>query len=113
MVSVREDLPFVDLTQRYSSCYSATVGEPARLRQEVGPGPFGNFLELRQCEVRRIPLPRTWVNKGGGTLRLTSSALARLAGYCYLSCLRKRRSRLKRQPRVVCCSLDHSQVSPG
>ena len=23
-----------------------------------------NFLELRQCEVRRIPLLSTWVNKG-------------------------------------------------
>jgi hypothetical protein len=22
-----------------------------------------NFLELRACEVRRIPIPRTWVNK--------------------------------------------------
>src|SRR5215203_6430540 len=32
-----------------------------------------NFLELRQCEVRRIPLPRTWVNKGLSSLvcRLT------------------------------------------
>jgi hypothetical protein len=23
-----------------------------------------NFSELRQCELRRITLPRTWVNKG-------------------------------------------------
>jgi hypothetical protein len=23
-----------------------------------------NFGELRQCELRRIPIPRTWVNKG-------------------------------------------------
>jgi len=65
----------VDLTQRYSSCYCATVGEPARLPQEVGAcrqdtnpavglGPFGNFLELRHGEeVRRICLLGTWVNK--------------------------------------------------
>src|SRR5215210_2506526 len=25
-----------------------------------------NFRELRKGEVRRIPLPRTWVNKGKG-----------------------------------------------
>jgi hypothetical protein len=23
-----------------------------------------NFSELRACELRRIPLPRTWMNKG-------------------------------------------------
>src|ERR671910_182519 len=37
-VSVREDLPLVDLTHRHSSCYSAIGGGPARRRQEVGPG---------------------------------------------------------------------------
>src|SRR5215216_1797686 len=30
--------PFADLTNQYSSCYSATVDEPARLKQEVGVG---------------------------------------------------------------------------
>ena len=85
--------------------------EFGRARHRRSTTRSANFLELRHGEVRRISLPRTRVNNGGETLRLSSSALARLAGYCYLSCLRMRRSRLKGQPRVVCCSLDHSPVS--
>src|ERR671910_2548332 len=38
MVSSREDLPFVDLTPQYSSCYATIRGKQARLRQEVRPG---------------------------------------------------------------------------
>jgi hypothetical protein len=29
-----------------------------------------NFAELRQCEVRRIPIPGSWVNKGKSKLGL-------------------------------------------
>jgi hypothetical protein len=35
-----------------------------RLWRRVSAGHYANFSELRQHEVRRIPLPRTPVNKG-------------------------------------------------
>jgi hypothetical protein len=36
---------------------------PRKLRTEKS-SPQDDFREFRTGEVRRIPLPRTWVNKG-------------------------------------------------
>src|ERR687897_1218621 len=56
MVSSREDLPFVDLTHQYSSCYAAIRGEPAHLRQEVRLGrPPTCQLGRGFRELRRTP----------------------------------------------------------
>jgi hypothetical protein len=48
-MSTREDLPLVSLTSQYSSCYYRWAT---------------NFLERGRAELRRIPIPRTSVNKG-------------------------------------------------
>src|SRR5215212_8775182 len=48
MMSTREDLPLVSLTSQYSSCYYRWAT---------------NFLERGRAELRRIPIPRTPVNK--------------------------------------------------
>ena len=56
----------VDLTHRYCSCYSATLGEPARLRQEVEPGLCVRRL-LQRTSMRRHYLSRsTWRPLCGG-----------------------------------------------
>src|SRR5215208_6181254 len=49
MMSTREDLPLVSLTSQYSSCYYRWAT---------------NFLERGRAELRRIPIPRTSVNRG-------------------------------------------------
>src|SRR5215208_6788547 len=49
MMSTREDLPLVSLTSQYSSCYYRWAT---------------NFLERGRAELRRIPIPRTRMNKG-------------------------------------------------
>src|SRR5215218_10064784 len=41
-----------------------------------------NFRELRKGEVRRIPIPRTWVNKGSGSLLWTIWSLFGVEKHC-------------------------------
>src|SRR5215218_5367101 len=59
MMSTREDLPLVSLTSQYSSCYYRWAT---------------NFLERGRAELRRIPIPRTPVNRPSPEMRQASSA---------------------------------------
>src|SRR5215203_79972 len=47
-----------------SQHHSTALPSPKRYDKRYELGCCANFLELRLCEVRRIPLPRTLVNRG-------------------------------------------------
>ena len=65
-MSTREDLPLVSLTSQYSSCYYRWAT---------------NFLERGRAELRRIPIPRTSVNKA---MRRAEAALRPDPSSCFL-----------------------------
>ena len=67
-----EDLfPVPDRAEYALGCrmYATPEGLKGSPTTEMLKEALSNFLELRYGEVRRMPLPRTPVNKGGGTLR--------------------------------------------
>jgi hypothetical protein len=57
---------------------SGRMSSPAE-RFPLGDFSCPNFLELRVCEVLRIPLPRTRVNRAAGALSSFLNLASRLA----------------------------------
>src|SRR5215204_4936060 len=62
-----------------SRLHSTALPSPERYGKRYELGCCANFLELRVCELRRIPIPRTLVNKA--KKRGRSCFAPALAGY--------------------------------